>query len=70
MMRGLRLALSLRRKFRTMLKNIIPVLEKGHCCTFRIEKPKADPRIPARLADIKAEITQTRITASNQAARI
>ena len=70
MMRGLRLILSLRRKFRKMLRNIIPVLDKAHCCIFRIEKPDAAPEIPASLIDIKSEITQTRNKTRDQAVRI
>ena len=69
MMRGLRLILSLRRKFRTMLSNIIPVLEKAHCCIFRIEKPDAVPEIPASLIDIKSKIAHARIKSRDQAVR-
>jgi hypothetical protein len=70
MMRGLRLILSLRRKFGTVLRNIIPVLEKAHCCIFRIEKPDTDPKIPASLTVIESEITKSRTAARNQAVRI
>jgi hypothetical protein len=70
MMRGLRLILSLRRGFRKMIRNIIPVLEKTQRCIFRIEKPDADPKIPESLIDIKSDITQTRETARSKAVRI